>query len=156
MRIFPTPRLTAAPIARLCGISENRDIETLAPIQLRKGDRLQLLQRLDRQAKWRTLDEKRHCSRCGAIFSGRQIDIVGGTRASGPLRPLCPSDQCRSTPELWTAPPGRQTVPVMERLRELNQPTTPNALLLEKKQRVDEGAVLRRFARWFLPVRSRA
>ena len=78
------------------------------PIRLRAGDKLLILRRLDRDGKWKSLDDKRHCLRCGSTFSGRQVDVVGGTRALGPLRLLCPSDDCHASQNDWVVPGSKQ------------------------------------------------
>jgi hypothetical protein len=74
------------------------------PIRLGSGDKLLILRRLDRDRKWESLDDKRYCRCCGATFTGRQIDVVGGTRGSGRLRLLCPTEDCVSTSKDWVYP----------------------------------------------------
>jgi hypothetical protein len=74
------------------------------PIRLGSGDKLLILRRLDRDRKWESLDDKRYCRCCGATFTGRQIDVVGGTRGSGRLRLLCPTEDCASTSKDWAYP----------------------------------------------------
>src|SRR4051812_17536247 len=101
MRIFPMPRFAKPPIARLCGFGDHSGIEIPAPIRLRSKDKLVIVRRLSYRTPWESLSEKRQCTTCGTIFSGRQIDVVGGTRTSGPLRLLCPTEGCRSRMEDW-------------------------------------------------------
>ena len=86
------------------------DMETAAPIRLRSGDKLLILRRLDHHPVWESLDDQRQCRRCGSVFNGRQVDVVGGTRERGPLRLLCPSEGCSSAPGDWICP-GRRTSP---------------------------------------------
>jgi hypothetical protein len=63
-----------------------------------------LLRRLDRERRWESLDDRRVCLHCRTDFSGRQIDVVGGTRELGRLRLLCPTENCPSTPNDWILP----------------------------------------------------
>jgi len=74
------------------------------PIRLGSGDKLLILRRLDRNRTWESLDDKRYCRCCGATFIGRQVDVVGGTRGSGRLRLLCPTESCASTSQDWVYP----------------------------------------------------
>jgi hypothetical protein len=76
----------------------------LAPIELSGPDKLEILQRLDRYRKWRSLEEKRYCLACGQIIEGRDIQVVGGTRGTGPLRLICPTPSCHSIPMDWVIP----------------------------------------------------
>src|SRR5262249_54141204 len=76
----------------------------LAPIELVAADKLEVLQRLDRYRKWRSLDEKRYCLACGRIIEGGDILVVGGTRGTGPLRLVCPTPGCHSIPMDWVIP----------------------------------------------------
>ena len=81
-----------------------RFIGTSMPIRLGSGDKLLILRRLDRDRNWESLDDKRYCRCCGATFIGRQVDVVGGTRGSGRLRLLCPTQGCASTSKDWVYP----------------------------------------------------
>jgi len=76
----------------------------LAPIELAGGEKLEVLQRLDRYRKWHALDEKRYCLACGQIIDGREVLVVGGTRGTGPLRLICPTRGCHSIPMDWVIP----------------------------------------------------
>jgi hypothetical protein len=76
----------------------------LSPIELSDPDKLEILQRLDRYRKWRSLDEKRYCLACGQIIEGHEIQVVGGTRGTGPLRLVCPSRDCHSIAMDWVIP----------------------------------------------------
>jgi hypothetical protein len=76
----------------------------LAPIDLAGGEKLEVLQRLDRYRKWHALDEKRYCLACGQIIDGREVLVVGGTRGTGPLRLICPTRGCHSIPMDWVIP----------------------------------------------------
>ena len=74
------------------------------PVTLSDEDKLEALRRLDQFRHWRSLDEKRYCLVCGRIITGRQIQIVGGTRGNGPLRLSCPTERCNSIPMDWVLP----------------------------------------------------
>lgn len=78
----------------------------LPPINLWDGDKLEILRRIDRYRQWRSLDEKRYCIVCGNIITGRELQVVGGTRETGPLRLICPTKQCHSIPMDWVLPPA--------------------------------------------------
>src|SRR5689334_15943520 len=84
----------------------------LPPIELTATAKLEILQRLDRYRRWRSLDEKRYCLACGQIINGHDIFVVGGTRGTGPLRLICPTQQCHSIPMDWVIP----TDTVLERI----------------------------------------
>jgi hypothetical protein len=71
------------------------------PIQLDGNDKLHWLRRLDTARFWEFLDDQRYCSCCGKTFSGRQIQLVGGSRPFGPLRAVCPTRRCAATPADW-------------------------------------------------------
>jgi hypothetical protein len=76
----------------------------LSPIELSGAEKLEILQRLDRFRKWRSLDEKRYCLACGHIIDGHEILVVGGTRGTGPLRLICPTERCHAIPMDWVMP----------------------------------------------------
>ena len=75
------------------------------PIDLAEKDKLSVLQRLDHFRAWRSLDEKRYCLVCSKIITGQQIQVIGGTRGTGPLRVICPTPDCHSIPMDWVLPP---------------------------------------------------
>jgi hypothetical protein len=76
----------------------------LAAIQFADPDKLEILRHLDRYRTWRSLDEKRYCLACGRIINGHDIQVVGGTRGTGPLRVVCPTRGCHSIPMDWVIP----------------------------------------------------
>lgn len=76
----------------------------LSPIELSGSEKLEILQRLDRYRKWPSLDEKRYCLACGHIIDGHDIMVVGGTRGTGPLRLICPTERCHAIPMDWVIP----------------------------------------------------
>jgi hypothetical protein len=76
----------------------------VSPVELSEEEKLDLLQRLDRFRMWESLDEKRYCLICGKIISGRQIQVIGGTRGHGPLRIICPTENCNAMPVDWVRP----------------------------------------------------
>jgi len=67
-------------------------------------DKLAALQRLDQFRKWRSLDEKRFCLCCSKIITGHDIQVVGGTRGTGALRIICPTELCQAIPMDWILP----------------------------------------------------
>lgn len=76
----------------------------LPAIQLSDGDKLDILRRLDQFRKWRSLDDRRYCLCCGNLITGGEIQVVGGTRGTGPLRAICPTERCNSIPMDWALP----------------------------------------------------
>jgi hypothetical protein len=69
--------------------------------QLTPEDKLDLIRRLDPTGVWESLDGWRYCSVCKKLFSGRQIEVLGGSRHLGPVRLHCPTAECDSTPADW-------------------------------------------------------
>ena len=76
---------------------------TSAPLRLTLQDKLDALRKLDSAARWESLDDQRYCTRCDRVITGRQIEVAGGTRAHGPLRLECPTQDCEGTPADWTS-----------------------------------------------------
>jgi hypothetical protein len=76
----------------------------LPPIKLSDGNKLAALQRLDQFRKWHSLDDQRYCLNCCNVITGWEIQVVGGTRGTGPLRVICPSKRCNSIPMDWVLP----------------------------------------------------
>src|SRR6266566_5086742 len=76
----------------------------LPPIELAEKEKLQVLQRLDNFRAWQSLDEKRYCLVCSKIITGQQIQVIGGTRGTGPLRIICPTPDCHSISMDWVLP----------------------------------------------------
>jgi hypothetical protein len=76
----------------------------LSPIELSDPEKLQILRRLDRYRKWDSLDEKRYCLACGHIIDGDSVLVVGGTRGTGPMRLICPTERCHAIPMDWVIP----------------------------------------------------
>ena len=72
--------------------------------KLSDEEKLEVLRRLDQFRQWHSLDEKRYCLVCGNLISGRQIQVVGGTRGNSPLRLSCATEQCNSIPMDWVLP----------------------------------------------------
>ena len=79
-------------------------VSLLAAVRLGDQDKLETLRRLDRFRHWRSLDDKRYCLGCGKLISGRQIQVIGGTRGNGPLRIICPTQRCPAIPMDWVLP----------------------------------------------------
>ncbi len=76
----------------------------VSPIKLSDEDKLETLQRLDQFRQWHSLDEKRYCLLCGKIITGREIQVIGGTHGNGPLRIICPTEECNAIPMDWVRP----------------------------------------------------
>jgi hypothetical protein len=76
----------------------------VSPIKLSDEEKLEVLQRLDRFRQWHFLDEKRYCLLCGKIITGQEIQVIGGTRENGPLRIICPTEDCNAVPMEWVRP----------------------------------------------------
>ena len=76
----------------------------VSPIKLSDEEKLDILQRLDRFRQWHFLDEKRYCLVCGKIITGREIQVIGGTRGNGPLCIICPTEHCNAMPMEWVRP----------------------------------------------------
>ena len=73
-------------------------------IILTDADKLELLQRFDQFRKWNSLDDKRYCLCCSKIITGYEIQVIGATRGTGPLRIICPTEGCHSIPMDWALP----------------------------------------------------
>jgi hypothetical protein len=119
----------------------------LPSIELTNSEKLEILQRLDRYRKWRSLDDRRYCLACGRIINGHDVLVVGGTRGTGPLRMICPTRSCHSIPMDWVIP----TDHVLARMSVLGDeeplPQAPTARPREKLR-----ARLRKFAMQFRPA----
>jgi hypothetical protein len=76
----------------------------VSPIKLFDEEKLDILQRLDRFRQWHFLDEKRYCLVCGEMITGREIQVIGGTRENRPLRIICPTEHCNAVPMEWVRP----------------------------------------------------
>jgi hypothetical protein len=76
----------------------------VSSIKLSDGDKLGLLQRLDRFRQWHSLDEKRYCLVCGEIITGREIHVIMGTHGTRSLRIICPTKYCDAMPIEWVWP----------------------------------------------------
>jgi hypothetical protein len=122
-------------------------MQLLAPIELSGAEKLEMLQRLDRYRKWRSLDEKRYCLACGQIIEGRDILVVGGTRGTGPLRLICPTRNCHSIPMNWVIPNDE----VLARMSMLQgqEPLMPKVI---NRPREKFSARLKKFATQFRPA----
>ena len=77
---------------------------SLDTIILTDADKLEVLQRLDQFQKWNSLADKRYCLWCSKIITGYEIQVIGGTRGTGPLRIICATKGCHSIPMDWALP----------------------------------------------------
>lgn len=66
---------------------------------LQPEQRLDLLRLLDRDRKWYSLDDKRICTVCDRIFTGRQIKFDRDQR--GRFRFHCPTPGCSAQIRDW-------------------------------------------------------
>ena len=87
---------------RLAGIFCGVGSDSL--VELSDKEKLRTLRRLDQFRDWRSLDEKRYCLVCGEIITGREINVIGPTRANGALRVACPTEHCNAMPMEWVQP----------------------------------------------------
>src|SRR6266852_1391079 len=119
----------------------------LSPIKLSDRDKLEVLQSLDRFRKWRSLDDKRYCLCCSNLITGREIEVVGGTRGTGPLRVICPTPRCHAIPMDWVLP----TDEVLEKMSTLQSEPRVSATLTERWGRRENAltATLRKLAGQF-------
>lgn len=81
----------------------------LPSLNLSPREHLELIRRLDREHPWESLGDERYCSVCREVFSASDIEIVGGTRAFGPLRLQCPTLRCTAAPDSWLPVSNRRT-----------------------------------------------
>ena len=116
----------------------------LSPIELSDAEKLDILRRLDRYRKWDSLDEKRYCLGCGHIIDGHAVLVVGGTRGTGPLRLICPTERCHAIAMDWVIP-NEQVLARMSMLEEDAVPSKRSKVAPREKF----SARLRRFALQF-------
>jgi hypothetical protein len=76
-------------------------VSASTPLELTPEDRLDVLRYLDEFHYWHSLDDKRHCKRCGRSITGRQILIIEFQGARGKFRLRCPTVACVSSPSEW-------------------------------------------------------
>jgi hypothetical protein len=76
----------------------------VSSIKLAHEEKLAILQRLDQFRHWHSLDEKRYCLVCGELITGRQIQVITGTRGKRSLRIICPTKYCDAMPIEWVWP----------------------------------------------------
>lgn len=62
-------------------------------------ERLEILKAADRERKWYALDDKRVCTVCDRVFTGRQVDMQRDQRGRYLL--ACPTPGCPSTISHW-------------------------------------------------------
>ena len=132
-----------------CDLGSFNAMALLTPIQFGDADKLQILRHLDRYRTWRSLDEKRYCLACGRIIDGHNIQVVGGTRGSGPLRVVCPTNGCHSIPMDWVIPTDEVLANMSILQNELAREQPPPA---PGPARVGLGTRLRKLARQFRPA----
>jgi hypothetical protein len=104
VRILLIARSVGRPIVEAKEIDTSFGMSLPEGISLSNADKLELLQRLDQFQKWNSLDDKRYCLWCNKIITGYEIQVIGGTRGTGPLRIICATKGCHSIPMDWTVP----------------------------------------------------
>ncbi|MGE5208477.1 MAG: hypothetical protein ACM3KL_04005, partial [Alphaproteobacteria bacterium] len=93
------------PIVRLvAGRVGSQTVARAIAVEFSDDELLETLRLLDQFRHWGSLDENRYCLVCGKLIKGRQIQVAGGTRRSGPLRLTCPTEGCNSIPMDWVLP----------------------------------------------------
>ncbi len=117
----------------------------LSPIELSDAEKLEILQRLDRYRKWHSLEEKRYCLACGHIINGHGVLVVGGTRGTGPLRLICPTERCHSIPMDWVIPSDE--VLARMSLLEAEESLSRRKTIVQSREKF--SVRLRRFAKQF-------
>jgi hypothetical protein len=115
IKLCPIDRRDYPPIAPAHRQDQTWRMHKEPPLEIEPDEKLRWLRRLDGTRRWQFLDDRRCCRCCGKLFTGRQIEIVGGTRPHGPLRLTCPTRNCSSTPADWLylhETPGRVWQPL--------------------------------------------
>jgi hypothetical protein len=98
-RFLPISRTAKCPIAWGGRGGPDSAVMIACEAIITLEDKLDVIQRLDR--RWHSLSDKICCTRCGKIFPVREIAVLGGSRAFGPLRLHCPNEDCLATPGDW-------------------------------------------------------
>jgi hypothetical protein len=76
----------------------------VSSVNLSDEEKLDVLRRLDQFRWWHSLDEKRYCLVCREIITGREIQMIGGTRRNTQPRIICPTERCNAIPMEWVRP----------------------------------------------------
>ncbi|MEP6604398.1 MAG: hypothetical protein ABJB69_10670 [Spartobacteria bacterium] len=118
----------------------------LPRVRVSDEEKLEALQRLDQHRRWRSLDEKRYCLGCGKLISGGEIELLGGSRPSGPLRLACPTDGCPSIPMDWVMPTTEVLKATAMKANETPAAPSPNKRISDTAP-VSIRARMRKFAR---------
>lgn len=74
----------------------------MSPMVITPGRKLALFQRSDPHKHWWSLDEARHCAKCGHLFLGRDIRVLEDKDGAPHFR--CPTLNCDGTWEDWEYP----------------------------------------------------
>jgi len=104
LRFFPTIQSERRPIAVITVAQQNFVMTQTISNHVTPDDKLHVLRQRDQRRKWKSLDDRRFCSCCKTVFNGREVEITGGTRPLGPLRLICPTENCPSVPADWVYP----------------------------------------------------
>lgn len=119
----------------------------LSPIELSDAEKLKILQRLDHYRKWQSLSDKRYCLACGQLIDGHGVLIVGGTRGTGPLRSICPTNRCHAIPMDWVIPTDEVLARIMLAEEEIG---TERKTVVRSREKF--SVRLRKFALQFRPA----
>jgi len=88
-------------VLRIDGTVVSKAVALSTATRLSDAEKLEVLRRLDQFRQWHSLDDKRYCLVCGKLITGRQIQVIGGSRGNGALRLSCPTERCNSIPMDW-------------------------------------------------------
>lgn len=101
--IFPISFSGRRPIVLPRPFRQSSRVKMTSPVRLDLADRLIVLRRLDRFRKWRSLDDQRFCRCCHKFISGRQIEVIEGSKDED-FHLACPTTDCSSSMEDWVYP----------------------------------------------------
>lgn len=76
--------------------------------------KLAALRQLDGLRPWNSLEDVRHCTRCGRLFHGREIQILVRVDGPGLLLARCPTEGCGAEPDEWVCRRDELMVPGAE------------------------------------------
>jgi hypothetical protein len=147
VRILLTARSVGRPIVETTETHTSFGMLVPDRIILSDADKLEVLQRLDQFRKWRSLDDKRYCLVCCAIITGWEIQLIGGTGGTGPLRAICSTKGCHSIPMDWVLPTDEVLAKMSALGRKRHDVGVPTSQSQCSKSLV--GASLRKFGTTF-------
>jgi len=101
--IFPISFSGRRPIVLPRPFRQSSLVKMTSPVRLDPAERLILLRGPDRFRKWQSLDDRRFCRCCHKFISGRQIEVIEGTKDED-FHLACPTTDCSSRMEDWVYP----------------------------------------------------